>query len=139
MSGPKFRGRVLVPGEVSAETLVLSAPLSFWGGYEPSTGQIIDQRHPQVGEHVCGKILIAPKARGSSGTPAGIAESIRAGVGPVGIVLKESDVNVAIGALVANRLYDISVPVICLSEEDYARVASARLVSIDADGWVSIS
>jgi hypothetical protein len=34
--------------------LVLDAPLSLWGGLEPTTGDIIDQRHPQCGANVRG-------------------------------------------------------------------------------------
>ncbi len=41
-------GEVLVPGLAGAgEALVLTAPISFWGGVDPRTGLIIDVSHPQ--------------------------------------------------------------------------------------------
>ena len=38
--------RILTPGTAQATTLVLSEPLSFWGGYDPATGVI---RHVDAG------------------------------------------------------------------------------------------
>ena len=67
LSGPAFKARCLVEGEASGEALVLSEPLSFWGGLDPACGEIIDRHHPQVGERVSGKVLVGNVAmnRGS--------------------------------------------------------------------------
>ena len=49
MSGSS--GEILVAGAGGAgEALVLTAPISFWGGVDPKTGRIADVRHPQHGE-----------------------------------------------------------------------------------------
>jgi len=46
----KVKARLVIfDGECRAETLVLDEPLSFWGGLDPQTGRIIDERHPQQG------------------------------------------------------------------------------------------
>ncbi len=41
----------------------------------------------------------------SAGTPAGSAESLRTGAGPVAFMLLHEDVNLATGAMVAGGLY----------------------------------
>lgn len=99
MSPTEINARVLNPGEASAEAMVLDEPLSFWGGFDAANGTIVDQQHPQRGLCVTGRFLILPASRGSAGTPAGIAEAIRRGVGPAAIALTQADVNVAVGAI----------------------------------------
>ena len=43
-----LHGAVLVDGhEAAAEAMALTAPISFWGGVNPKTGEIADVRHPQ--------------------------------------------------------------------------------------------
>ena len=49
-------------------------------------------------------------------------------------MLGRSDVNIGIGALVANRLYGLSVPVVELPLEAMQKIDSGRLLSIDATG-----
>jgi predicted aconitase with swiveling domain len=95
-----------------SERLVLTEPLSFWGGLDPSTGKIIDVNHPQVGESVAGKILHMPHGRGSSSSPSVLAEALRLGNGPVQIVLARADPMVVLGALVARMLYGVDCPVV---------------------------
>lgn len=103
---------VLIDGTASGPLMVLSDPLSFWGGVEPSTGTIIDRSHPAVGESVAGVILFMPYGRGSSSSASVIAETIRNGAGPLGFILGEPDEIVVTGVYVANALYGTRVPVI---------------------------
>jgi len=105
MTAAPIRAAVLNPGRCRAPALVLDEPLSFWGGFDPVRGVIVDQHHPQRGACLAGTVLVMPGSRGSAGTPAAIAEAIRRGVGPVAVVLGSADVNIAIGAMVADRLY----------------------------------
>ena len=85
---------VLIAGQARGPALILDDTLSFWGGYNPENGKIIDVHHPQFGQFVDGRILCIPRSRGSAGTPSGIAESLRNGSGPVAFVLGERDVNI---------------------------------------------
>ena len=105
-------GRILVEGRASGPALVLDEALSLWGGLDPATGEIIVASHPQRGSVVTGTILVMPSGRGSSSSATVLAESIRAGMGPAGIVLGEPDDIIVIGALVAEELYGIHVPVL---------------------------
>ena len=132
------KARVLVPGKASAHVCALGEPLSFWGGYDPVSGTILDVHHPQSGTCLAGKIAILPSARGSAGTPACIAEAIRRGVAPAGFVLGAADVNIATGARVAHELYRTDCPVVCADADDYDRLARAAALKIAADGTIII-
>jgi hypothetical protein len=104
--------RTLVPGEATGEVLALAEPLSFWGGIDPATGEVIDVHHPQRGANVAGRILAMPGGRGSSSSSSVLAEAIRAGTAPAAIVLAEPDPILALGAIVARELYGTAVPVV---------------------------
>jgi predicted aconitase with swiveling domain len=105
-------GRTLVPGEARGPALVLTEPLSFWGGLDPATGAIVDVHHPQRGAVVTGTVLVMPGGRGSSSSSSVLAEAIRAGTAPAAIVLAEPDPIIALGAIVARELYGAAVPVL---------------------------
>jgi predicted aconitase with swiveling domain len=107
-------GRTLVPGEAHGPALVLTEPLSFWGGLDPETGTIVDVHHPQRGAVVTGTVLVMPGGRGSSSSSSVLAETIRAGTGPAAIVLSEPDPIIALGAIVARELYGVSIPIVVL-------------------------
>ena len=139
MSAQAIRGDVLIPGIASGPALVLDDCLSFWGGFDPANGEIIDVHHPQHGQRVGGSILFLAESRGSAGTPGGIAETLRNGSGPAAFVLGERDVNIGIGVLVANRLYGLEVPVLTLAPELMANFHSGARVGIDREGRISIA
>jgi uncharacterized protein len=107
-----MEGRVLVDGTAAGTALVLDEPLSLWGGLDPATGRIVEVGHPQLGAIVEGRILVMPSGRGSSSSATILAEAIRLGTAPAGIVLREPDGILAIGALAADELYDRTVPMI---------------------------
>ena len=64
--GIRLPGRPLVAGEAQGELLVSTEPLSFWGGFDSGTGEIIDRRHPLSGKNAAGRVLAIPGTRGSS-------------------------------------------------------------------------
>ena len=115
-SGLALEGRAMVPGTAEGDVLCLDEPLSFWGGLDPETGRIIDRHHPQLDESVVGRVLVMPSGRGSSSASSALCEAIRAGTGPVAIVMAEPDEIIALGAVVADELYGRLVPVVVLAE-----------------------
>ena len=104
--------RTLVAGSARGAALVLDEPLSFWGGIDPGTGEVIDVRHPQRGANVAGRVVVMPSGRGSSSSSSVLAESVRAGTAPAAIVLAEPDPIIALGAIVARELYGRTIPVV---------------------------
>lgn len=103
--------KALVPGVAEGEVVRLTEGLSFWGGYDPEKGTIIDRSHPQRGQSLIGKIVAMPRGRGSSSASSVLAESLRLGTGPAAIVLGEPDSILVIGSLVARLLYGVECPI----------------------------
>ncbi|TXH33115.1 MAG: DUF126 domain-containing protein [Rhodospirillaceae bacterium] len=122
--------KVYVAGEAEAAMIVLSVPLSFWGGIDAATGRIIDHSHPALGTSIAGRILVMPSGRGSSSSSSVLAETIRRGTGPRGIVLAHPDPILTVGAIVAGALYDLRCPIVICSIDglrsgDILRVSAA--------------
>jgi predicted aconitase with swiveling domain len=128
--GTVIERRVLVEGHAEAAALVLDEPLSLWGGLDPASGRIVDVRHPQQGEVVTGRILVMPSGRGSSSSATVLAEAIRLGTAPAGIVLGEPDEILAIGALVAAELYGAQLPIVVAAPDAFAAIETGSAVSI---------
>jgi len=132
-SGLKLNAITAVAGNAEGSIVRLDEPLSFWGGFNLSTGRISDQKHPQVNTPLSKKILVMPSGRGSSSASSVLAESIRSGVGPCGIVLRESDPIITLGAIVAAELYEKHCPVVLLDEANWSLLISDTVVSIQAE------
>lgn len=119
----------LVAGSGSGPTLVLDEPLSFWGGVDPASGMIVDRAHPQAGSTITGHIMVMPAGRGSSSSSSVLAECIRAGTGPAGIVLGEADPILALGALVAAELYPDRICPVAVAD-DYEAATMAGTIDL---------
>ena len=134
-----FQAKVLVAGASSGKALVLSEPLSLWGGLNPETGEIIDRRHPQAGEIVTGRVLVLPSGRGSSSASSILLEAVKQGTAPAAIITSETDGILALGAAVAREMYDTSPPVLVLPGADYLQFHSGQQINIQMDGQIIIS
>ena len=132
----RLTGRPLVPGCAAGELLVSDEPLSFWGGYDSETGEVIDRRHPLCGRNAAGRILAIPGTRGSSTTTAVLLESIRRGTAPAAILTSGTDSFLALSAIVAEEMYGKAPPIVALGADDFARLVSGRPVQVEEDGTV---
>lgn len=132
-----IRARVLTAAEAQGPVLALGEPLSFWGGFEPRTGEILDIHHPQRGRCLTGAILLMEESRGSGSAPGAIAEAIRLGTAPAAIILTRADVNLSIGAEVAATLYGRSCAVLVVSSQELLSLRSASALSISRDGEIA--
>ncbi len=117
--------------------LALDEPLSFWGAFDPRTGLIIDVHHPQRGRCLKGVVLLMRESRGSGSAPGGIAEAIRLGTAPAAIILVVPDVNLVIGASVAEILYGKRCPVLSVSDDEYTKLCLAPHIRINAEGRIT--
>lgn len=124
-------GKVSHPGTANGEVLLLTEPVSFWGGVDHH-GEIIDVHHAQHKAKMTNKILVMPSGRGSSSATAVLAELIRTGDGPLAIVMLQCDTILVIGALVSAEIYDISMPIVELDQEQYAQLSDGIHVTVDA-------
>jgi predicted aconitase/predicted aconitase with swiveling domain len=118
--------------------LLLDAPLSLWGGLDPTTGDIIDQRHPQWGRNVSGRVLVMPVGKGSSSASSILLEAVRLGTAPAAIVLAEPDAILALGAAVARELYGVS-PAVVVVGAAYGQIREGSAVRLTGGELVGLS
>ncbi len=130
---------ILVAGKAAdAEALVLSAPISFWGGVDPKSGRIADVRHPEHGQSIAGRVLCLPGTIGSSSAAAVLLELVHCGHAPAAIVLHEPDAILLLGLIVAREMgHDVPVAVE-LDREAQKQLAGHR-VTVGEDGTIGIT
>jgi uncharacterized protein len=124
-------GRFYVSGEAQGLALVLTTPLSFWGGVSAANGEIIDHSHPDLGKSVKGRILVMPGGRGSSSSSSVLAETIRVGAGPKAIIMARPDPILTVGALVALSLYGVICPIVVCPIDGVASGDDVRIEIVD--------
>lgn len=137
-AGFVLEGRALVAGDAEGQLLVASEPLSFWGGYDADTGEIIDRRHALSGLKASGRILAIPSTRGSSTTSAVLLEAIREGKAPAAIITSEVDVFLALASIVADEMYRTPLPVVVLRSDDFNRLRSGVRATVERSGRVRV-
>jgi predicted aconitase with swiveling domain len=123
----------LVPGRAEGPSFVLREPLSFWGGLDAASGRIIDRWHPQDGDVLSGHVLVMAAGRGSSSGSSVLAEAIRLGTGPAGIVLLTCDAIVTVGAMVALELYGQPCPVVLATPADWPLITGTARLAVVAE------
>ena len=134
-----LRGHPVLAGTASGEAVVADTPLSFWGGYDPETGEIIDRRHPLAGVRVAGRVLVIPAGRGSCSGSGVLLEAIRHGVAPDAIVTSQLDPIISLGAILGDELIGAH-PVIMVVTEDERRIfRSGDPVAIDRTCQITIT
>ena len=135
----KIRGRPFIQGSANGLALVSREPLSFWGGYDWKSGEIIDRRHPLSGMIAKGKILAIPFTRGSSTTTAVLLEAIRAGTAPNAIITTATDFFFALASVVADELYTKPLPLVAIAESDFALLQTGNTIEINEHGIINVS
>ena len=130
MVAPTMTGKSLVAGSTTGQVLHSDVPLSFWGGVDPSNGVVIDKHHPLCGQSLTGRIVAIPGGRGSCGGSATIFEMLLNDTAPAALVFSQSETILTIGVVIAEELFDRSIPVLRVDEATLTRLASATTVTI---------
>lgn len=129
----------IIGGTAAGPVIFTPEALSFWGGVDPASGNVIDVHHPLHGQRISGGILMMPSSRGSctgSGVLLDLALNDRA---PAALVFSEAEDVLTLGALIATEMFGKMLPVLRVSHEAFeilSRASSARITdtSIEADG-----
>ncbi|MBX9619883.1 MAG: DUF126 domain-containing protein [Hyphomicrobiales bacterium] len=125
--------RTLFPGNALGEVICLAQPLSFWGGFDPHTGLVMDRWHPDHGRSLGGKILVMSAGRGSSSSSTVLAEALRLGTAPAAFILTSADSILLTGALVASALYGKACPMAVVSSEGWPMCTRHGTLRVQAD------
>lgn len=129
---------VLVSGSAIGTVCGTRESISFWGGYDPETGTVIDRRHELVGEVLTGKIFVVPHGKGSSTGSAVLLDALVSGNAPAGIILSSVDEIIALGVVIFEEFYGRSIPVSVLEDDDFDLAMQGCRIQILADGRVII-
>ncbi len=133
------RGEILIEGSgVEAEAMALTAPISFWGGVNPKTGEIADVRHPEFGQCISGRAVLIPSTIGSSSAAAVLLELVHAGRAPAAIVLHEPDAILLLGLIVAREM-GLATPIAIRLDASHYAALHGRAIAVSSDGAVSYS
>ncbi|MGB9586173.1 MAG: aconitase X swivel domain-containing protein [Anaerolineales bacterium] len=134
-----IKGKPIVSGTTSGEAVVSNQPISFWGGVDPATGEVIDRRHECSGVVITGKVFVFPTGKGSSTGSAVLMESIRNGSAPSAIINYKTDPILALGAILAEELYHKTLPLVIVSQEDFESIQSGDHLFIQSDGTILVN
>lgn len=133
-----MKGIVVVAGEASGEVLRSREPISFWGGYDHASGEIIDRRNPVSGQIAAGRILGLPFTIGSSTTAAVLLEAVRVGTAPAAILTNRADSFLALASIVAEEMYGKPIPIVALGPADFEALQTGQRLRVRRDGTVEI-
>lgn len=117
-------GIAILPGNASGAVLAAGEGLSFWGGVDPASGRVIDAHHPWHGQSLAGRVVVMPTSRGSCTGSGVLLELILSGHAPAALVFSGAEDILTLGALIADRLFAQGLPVLRLSEPDFAALAA---------------
>ena len=131
-----LQAEVLLNGPpVRAEAMALTAPISFWGGVNPRTGEIADARHPEYGQRIAERAVLIPATVGSSSAAAVLLELVHAQLAPAAIVLHDPDAILLLGLIVAREMGYATPMAVRLDARHYNDL-HGRQVEISVDGRI---
>ncbi|AWY44384.1 DUF521 domain-containing protein [Pseudomonas putida] len=131
MSGSMLTGRSLVAGCAQGELLFADVGLSFWGGVDSRSGEVIDRHHCLSGQYLAGRVLAIPSGRGSCTGSSVLMELISNGHAPAALVLAEADEILTLGVLVAQTIFERSLPVLCIGREAFAALRGGAFARVE--------
>lgn len=94
--------RTISKGKASGELIVSSEPLSFLGGVNPDTGEIIDPNHELKGKFIKDKVLFIPGGKGSTVGSYVIFQMKKNNVAPCAIICLNAEPIIATGAIMSD-------------------------------------
>ena len=119
----ELKGRTIYKGMGEGEALATTQSISFYGGVDPNTGVIIEKGHELQGQSVKGKVLVFPTGKGSTVGSYTLYRMKKNGTAPAGIVNKECETVVAVGAIISE------IP--CVDSVDISRIKTGDAVRIE--------
>jgi len=121
----ELKGRIIYRGNGEGEALTTSQPISFYGGVDPNTGEIIEKGHELQGKSVKDRILVFPTGKGSTVGSYTLYRMKKNGMAPAGIINKECETVVAVGAIISE------IP--CVDKIDISQIKTGDSIRITSD------
>jgi predicted aconitase with swiveling domain len=119
----KLKGRAIFEGKAEGEALVSTSPMSFYGGVNPDTGEIVERGSDLAGQSVKGRVLVFPYGKGSTVGSYVLYRLAKNGVAPSAIINAKCETIVAVGAIISE------IP--CVDMVDVSKVKPGMRVRVD--------
>jgi predicted aconitase with swiveling domain len=102
MARKTLKGRLIFSGAGSGKVLKSDVPLGLFGHLDPKTGVYREAGHPLHGKCVKGRVLVFPRAKGSTVGSYILYALRKTGKAPAAMILSECDTIVAVGAIIGS-------------------------------------
>jgi predicted aconitase with swiveling domain len=119
----EMKGRIISKGKGEGEALTTTQPISFYGGVDPNTGEVIEKGHELQGKTVKGKILVFPNGKGSTVGSYTLYRMKKNGTAPAAMINKECETIVAVGAIISE------IP--CVDKVDISKIKTGDHVKVE--------
>ena len=116
----------IAKGKAQGELIGSSEPISFLGGVDPETGEVIDPNHELKGEIIKDKILFIPGGKGSTVGSYVIFQMKKNNTAPKAIICIKAEPIIVTGAIMSN------IPMVD-SPEDIEPLTTGTMVEVDGD------
>ena len=125
-----MKGRIIFDGKARGKVLKSDVPLGLFGHLDPKTGVYREAGHPLDGQCVKDRILVFPRAKGSTVGSYILYALRKTGKAPAAMVLSECDTIVAVGAIIG------AIP--CVDSIDLSALPDGAVVQVKG-GAVTVS
>jgi predicted aconitase with swiveling domain len=124
----EIKARAISHGRGAGEALVSQEPISFLGGIDPKTGQVIEKGHSLEGKNVAGKVLVFPYGKGSTVGSYVMLQLAKNGKAPAAIINVSAEPIIAVGAIISG------IPMVDKPDVDAFRlIKSGQRIEVDGD------
>jgi predicted aconitase with swiveling domain len=121
----ELKGRIIYKGTGEGEALTTTETISFYGGVDPNTGEVIEKGHELQGKSVKGKVLVFPNGKGSTVGSYTLYRMKKNGTAPAAIINKDCETIIAVGAIISE------IP--CVDHVDVSKIKTGDIVRIEND------
>jgi uncharacterized protein len=121
----KLQGRKIYQGRVTAEALVTSMGISFFGGIDPDTAIVVEKGHELEGQSIAGKILVFPTGKGSTVGSYTLYRLKANGLAPAAILNRDCEAITAVGCIISE------IP--CVDQLPLEQIRSGSMLAVDGE------
>ncbi len=124
----KLEGRKIAGGKAQGQALVTAMGISFFGGVDPQTGEVVERGHELYGQSIAGRVLCFPTGKGSTVGSYTLYRLKKAGKAPAAIINTACETITAVGCIIAE------IP--CIDQISIDLLQTGATIDVDADNGI---
>ncbi|HLN44209.1 MAG TPA: DUF126 domain-containing protein [Candidatus Sulfotelmatobacter sp.] len=119
----ELKGRIIYKGKGEGEALKTTQPISFYGGVDPNTGEVIEKGHELQGKSVKDRVLVFPNGKGSTVGSYTLYRMKKNNTAPTAIINKDCETIIAVGAIISE------IP--CVDHIDIGKIQTGNRIRVE--------